>query len=135
MPMTTELLQILANFVNRPLQELNYDALCFLYDQLVNYQFENEDSLDEEESFIINQTLDIIQSALDSQTLGAQTLTSLLIENPVQVEYVLSTLSLYELLNAEKRCKEIESPLLRKQYENMVTRCLRDLVCNSPLTS
>ena len=47
--------------------------------------------------------------------------------NPSEVELVLSQMTLSELLVAEGRGSKLKSPLLRRQFANMVTRCMQNI--------
>ncbi len=119
--------KMLEEFAKRPLSELTYDRLQSLFDKLLNYQFENEDSISEAENDCLTHTLDLIQKEMNRQYFNGPSLTTLLVENPSHVEAVLSELSLQNLFEMEKRGKLIKSKLLRQQFMNMINRCAEDL--------
>jgi hypothetical protein len=64
---------------------------------------------------------------MDHQYFNGPSLTTLLVENPMQVESVLSELSLQNLFEVAKRGELIKSKLLRQQFMNMINRCAEDL--------
>ncbi len=119
--------KMLEEFAKRPLSELTYDRLHSLYDKLLNYQFENEDSISKAENDCLSKTLDLIQKEMNHQYFNGDSLTKLLVENPMQVESVLSELSLQNLFEVAKRGELIKSKLLRQQFMNMINRCAEDL--------
>ena len=75
----------------------------------------------------MTKTLNLIQKEMDHQYFNGPSLTTLLVENPMQVESVLSELSLQNLFEVAKRGELIKSKLLRQQFMNMINRCAEDL--------
>lgn len=118
---------MLEEFNKRPLSELTYERLQSLYDKLLNYQFENEGNISKAENDCLSKTLDLIQKEMNHQYFNGDSLTKLLVENPWEVENVLSELSLQNLFEMVKRGEQIKSKLLRRQFMNMINRCAEDL--------
>ena len=85
------------------------ERLQSLYDKLLNYQFENEDSITKAENDCLTKTLNLIQKELNQQYFNGPSLTKLLVENPWEVESVLSELSLQNLFEMAKRGEQIKS--------------------------
>lgn len=125
--MTADMRKMLEEFSKRPLSELTYERLQSLYDKLLNYQFENEDSITKAENDCLTKTLNLIQKELNQQYFKGPSLTKLLVENPWEVESVLSELSLQNLFEMAKRGEQIKCKLLRQQFMNMINRCAEDL--------
>ena len=125
--MTADMRKMLEEFAKRPLSELTYERLHSLYDKLLNYQFENEDTISKAENDCLTKTLNLIQQEMDHQYFNGPSLTTLLVENPMQVESVLSELSLQNLFEMVKRGEQIKCKLLRRQFMNMINRCAEDL--------
>ena len=98
-----------------------------MYDKLLNYQFENEDTISKAENDCLSKTLDLIQKEMNHQYFNGDSLTKLLVENPWEVENVLSELSLQNLFEMVKRGEQIKSKLLRRQFMNMINRCAEEL--------
>ena len=118
---------MLEEFNKRPLSELTYERLQSLYDKLLNYQFENEGNISKAENDCLSKTLDLIQKEMNHQYFNGDSLTKLLVENPWEVENVLSELSLQNLFEMVKRGEQIKSKLLRRQFMNMINRCAEEL--------
>lgn len=118
---------MLEEFAKRPLSELTYERLQSLYDKLLNYQFENEGNISKAENDCLSKTLDLIQKEMNHQYFNGDSLTKLLVENPWEVENVLSELSLQNLFEMVKRGEQIKSKLLRRQFMNMINRCAEEL--------
>ncbi len=118
---------MLEEFNKRPLSELTYERLQSLYDKLLNYQFENEDTISKAENDCLSKTLDLIQKEMNHQYFNGDSLTKLLVENPWEVENVLSELSLQNLFEMVKRGEQIKCKLLRRQFMNMINRCAEEL--------
>lgn len=118
---------MLEEFNKRPLSELTYERLQSLYDKLLNYQFENEGNISKAENDCLSKTLDLIQKEMNHQYFNGDSLTKLLVENPWEVENVLSELSLQNLFEMVKRGEQIKSKLLRRQFMNMINRCIEEL--------
>lgn len=125
--MTADMRRMLEEFNKRPLSELTYERLQSLYDKLLNYQFENEGNISKAENDCLSKTLDLIQKEMNHQYFNGDSLTKLLVENPWEVENVLSELSLQNLFEMVKRGEQIKSKLLRRQFMNMINRCAEDL--------
>lgn len=125
--MTADMRKMLEEFSKRPLSELNYERLQSLYDKLLNYQFENEGNISKAENDCLSKTLDLIQKEMNHQYFNGDSLTKLLVENPWEVENVLSELSLQNLFEMVKRGEQIKCKLLRQQFMNMINRCAEDL--------
>ena len=125
--MTADMRRMLEEFAKRPLSELTYERLQSLYDKLLNYQFENEGNISKAENDCLSKTLDLIQKEMNHQYFNGDSLTKLLVENPWEVENVLSELSLQNLFEMVKRGEQIKSKLLRRQFMNMINRCAEDL--------
>lgn len=119
--------KMLEEFAKRPLSELTYERLQSLYDKLLNYQFENEGNISKAENDCLSKTLDLIQKEMNHQYFNGDSLTKLLVENPWEVENVLSELSLQNLFEMVKRGEQIKCKLLRRQFMNMINRCAEDL--------
>ncbi len=118
---------MLEEFNKRPLSELTYERLQSLYDKLLNYQFENEGNISKAENDCLSKTLDLIEKEMNHQYFNGDSLTKLLVENPWEVENVLSELSLQNLFEMVKRGEQIKSKLLRRQFMNMINRCVEEL--------
>jgi hypothetical protein len=125
--MTADMRKMLEEFSKRPLSELTYERLQSLYDKLLNYQFENEGNISKAENDCLSKTLDLIQKEMNHQYFNGDSLTKLLVENPWEVENVLSELSLQNLFEMVKRGEQIKCKLLRQQFMNMINRCAEDL--------
>lgn len=125
--MTADMRRMLEEFNKRPLSELTYERLQSLYDKLLNYQFENEDTISKAENDCLSKTLDLIQKEMNHQYFNGDSLTKLLVENPWEVENVLSELSLQNLFEMVKRGEQIKCKLLRRQFMNMINRCAEEL--------
>ena len=125
--MTADMRRMLEEFSKRPLSELTYERLQSLYDKLLNYQFENEGNISKAENDCLSKTLDLIQKEMNHQYFNGDSLTKLLVENPWEVENVLSELSLQNLFEMVKRGEQIKCKLLRRQFMNMINRCAEDL--------
>ena len=125
--MTADMRRMLEEFNKRPLSELTYERLQSLYDKLLNYQFENEGNISKAENDCLSKTLDLIQKEMNHQYFNGDSLTKLLVENPWEVENVLSELSLQNLFEMVKRGEQIKCKLLRRQFMNMINRCAEDL--------
>ena len=125
--MTADMRRMLEEFNKRPLSELTYERLQSLYDKLLNYQFENEGNISKAENDCLSKTLDLIQKEMNHQYFNGDSLTKLLVENPWEVENVLSELSLQNLFEMVKRGEQIKSKLLRRQFMNMINRCAEEL--------
>ena len=125
--MTADMRRMLEEFNKRPLSELTYERLQSLYDKLLNYQFENEGNISKAENDCLSKTLDLIQKEMNHQYFNGDSLTKLLVENPWKVENVLSELSLQNLFEMVKRGEQIKSKLLRRQFMNMINRCVEEL--------
>ena len=125
--MTADMRRMLEEFNKRPLSELTYERLQSLYDKLLNYQFENEGNISKAENDCLSKTLDLIQKEMNHQYFNGDSLTKLLVENPWEVENVLSELSLQNLFEMVKRGEQIKSKLLRRQFMNMINRCVEEL--------
>lgn len=125
--MTADMRKMLEEFAKRPLSELTYERLQSLYDKLLNYQFENEGNISKAENDCLSKTLDLIQKEMNHQYFNGDSLTKLLVENPWEVENVLSELSLQNLFEMVKRGEQIKCKLLRRQFMNMINRCAEDL--------
>ena len=125
--MTADMRRMLEEFNKRPLSELTYERLQSLYDKLLNYQFENEGNISKAENDCLSKTLDLIQKEMNHQYFNGDSLTKLLVENPWEVENVLSELSLKNLFEMVKRGEQIKSKLLRRQFMNMINRCVEEL--------
>lgn len=125
--MTADMRRMLEEFNKRPLSELTYERLQSLYDKLLNYQFENEGNISKAENDCLSKTLDLIEKEMNHQYFNGDSLTKLLVENPWEVENVLSELSLQNLFEMVKRGEQIKSKLLRRQFMNMINRCVEEL--------
>ena len=125
--MTADMRRMLEEFNKRPLSELTYERLQSLYDKLLNYQFENEGNISKAENDCLSKTLDLIEKEMNHQYFNGDSLTKLLVENPWEVENVLSELSLQNLFEMVKRGEQIKSKLLRRQFMNMIHRCVEEL--------
>ena len=125
--MTADMRRMLEEFAKRPLSELTYERLQSLYDKLLNYQFENEGNISKAENDCLSKTLDLIQKEMNHQYFNGDSLTKLLVENPWEVENVLSELSLQNLFEMAKRGEQIKCKLLRRQFMNMINRCAEEL--------
>ena len=125
--MTADMRRMLEEFNKRPLSELTYERLQSLYDKLLNYQFENEGNISKAENDCLSKTLDLIQKEMNHQYFNGDSLTKLLVENPWEVENVLSELSLQNLFEMVKRGEQIKCKLLRRQFMNMINRCAEEL--------
>lgn len=125
--MTADMRKMLEEFAKRPLSELTYERLHSLYDKLLNYQFENEGNISKAENDCLSKTLDLIQKEMNHQYFNGDSLTKLLVENPWEVENVLSELSLQNLFEMVKRGEQIKCKLLRRQFMNMINRCAEEL--------
>jgi len=125
--MTADMRRMLEEFAKRPLSELTYERLQSLYDKLLNYQFENEGNISKAENDCLSKTLDLIQKEMNHQYFNGDSLTKLLVENPWEVENVLSELNLQNLFEMVKRGEQIKSKLLRRQFMNMINRCVEEL--------
>ena len=125
--MTADMRRMLEEFNKRPLSELTYERLQSLYDKLLNYQFENEGNISKAENDCLSKTLDLIQKEMNHHYFNGDSLTKLLVENPWEVENVLSELSLQNLFEMVKRGEQIKCKLLRRQFMNMINRCAEEL--------
>lgn len=124
---TTCIYELLEQFACRPLDCLSHKKLEKLYEILLNFLLENDEELSDEFHDLLEKAIASIARELERQDKELPNLATHLIYNPSEVELVLSQMTLSELLVAESRGSKLKSPLLRRQFANMVTRCMQNI--------
>lgn len=124
---TTYIYELLKQFAYRPVSNLTHKKLEKLYEILLNFLLENDEELSDEFHNLLERTIESIARELERKDKELPGLASHLIDNPSEVELVLSQMTLSELLKAEKQGLRLKSPILRRQFANMVTRCMQNI--------
>lgn len=124
---TCVLQKLFTEFLKEPVESMSQQKMERLYYLLLSFQLENQDDFSDEFNEQLTKVLDLLERELNCKMKDLPYLRKKMIEDPSEVELILSGMDLLEVLRAEQRGKRLRSPELRQQFANMITRRLEDI--------
>ncbi len=124
---TCVLQKLFEKFLKKPVKSLSHKKMEHLYYILLSFQLENEDDFSDDFNELLTEVLDFLEAKLMCKMKNLPQLRKRMINDPAEVELLLTKMDLYEVLRAEQRGKRLRSPELRQQFANMITRRLEDI--------